>query len=139
VWDNLIFRYLVTDIQFFSTINLISNDDIQQIKEDLLALLDYIEQIAETGCVEETGTPVSFYISDINLDADYSYVQINDFCMSHVRTFILNSVASTDQSSFGKMKDWIDSLKKSSTLISKSGVKYRAEFFEKQRKIISEL
>jgi len=139
IWDYLIFQYLATDIRFFSDIKLISNDDIREIKKDLLALLDYIEEIATYGCFKETGNPVSFYISDINFDADYSYVQINNFCMTHVRTFILNSVASTDHSSFRKIKGWIHSLKKSSTLISQSGAAYRTEFFEKQRRIISEM
>jgi hypothetical protein len=138
VWDYLIFQYLVTDIKYFSSINLISDDDVQQIKQDLLALLDYIEEIAINGCFEETGNHVSFYISDINLDADYSYVQINDIRISLVRTFILNSVASTDQLSFEKIKDWIQSLTKSSTLITQSGAVHRADFFEKQRMMISE-
>ena len=139
IWDNLIFQYLVTDIRFFSDIKLISNDDILEIKKDLFALLDDIEEIALNGCFKETGNPVSFYISDINFGADYSYVQINNFCMTHVRTFILNSVASTDQSSFKKIKNWIHSLKKSSTLITQSGATFRAEYIEKQRGIISKL
>ena len=139
IWDNLIFRYLVNDIRFFSDIKLISAEDIQELQNDLLALLDDIEEITLNGCFKETGKPVSFYISDINFDADYSCVQINDFYMSHVRTFILNSVASTDQSSFRKIKKWIYSLKKSSTLITKSGSAFRVDFFEKQRKMISEL
>jgi len=139
IWDYLIFQYLATDIRYFSSINLISEDDIERIREDLFALLDYIERIALTGSFRETGKPVSFYISDINLDGDYSNIQINDFLMSHVRTFILNSVASTDRTAFLKIKDWIQSLKKSSILITKSGAVYRADFFEKQRKMIAEL
>ena len=139
IWDYWIFRYLATDIQFFFAINLISPDDIELIRKDLFALVDYVEAITLAGCFKETGNSVSFYISDINFDADYSYVQMNNVCMSHVRTFILNSVASTDQSSSGKMKNWIQSLKKSSTLITQSGTVYRADFFEKQRMIISEL
>ena len=139
IWDNLIFRYLVTDIRYFSEINLISAENILEIKNDLFALLDYIEEITLNGCFQETGKPVSFYISDVNFDADYSYVQIDDFYMTHVRTFILNSVASTDLSSFRKTKNWIHSLKKSSTLITQSAAAFRGDFFEKQRKIISEL
>jgi len=50
IWDYLIFRYLLTDIRFFSDIKLISADDIQGIKKDLLALLDYVEDIALHGC-----------------------------------------------------------------------------------------
>jgi len=139
IWDYLIFQYLVTDIRFFSDIKLISADDIREIRKDLLALLDYVGEIAFHGCFKETGNPVSFYISDINFDADYSYLQFNNTYISHVRTFILNTVGSTDESSFRKMKNWIHSLKKSSTLISQSGAAFRAEFFEKQRRMISEL
>jgi len=139
IWDCLIFRNLVTDIKFFSAINLISGDDIQQIRKDLFALLDYIEKITSDGCFKETGNPVSFYISDINLDADYSYLQFNDMYISFVRTLILNSVTSTDQSSFVIIKNWIQSLKKSSVLITQTGLVHREDFFEKQRMIIAEL
>jgi hypothetical protein len=139
IWDYSIFQYFVTDVHFFSGINLISEDDIQLIKEDLFALLDYVERLTFKGYFEETGNPVSFYISDVNLDADYSYVQINDIHISRIRSFILNSVASSNHYSFYKIKNWINSLKRSSTLINHSGAVYRADFFEKQRKIISEL
>ena len=139
LWDHLIFQYLVNDIHFYSSINLISEDYIQLIKQDLFSLLDYIEDITLNGCFRETGNTVFFYISDINLEADYSYWQLNDLNLSFVRTFILNAVTSTDKTSFGKIKDWIHSLKKSSTLISKSGTIYRMDFIEKQRMIISEL
>jgi len=139
LWDYLIFQYLVTDIHFYSNINLISKDDVQEIKKDLFALLDYIENIAINGCFKETGNDVSFYISDINLESDYGYWKFNDIRFSLVRTFILNSITSTDKTTFRKIKNWINSLKKSSTLISQSGALYRTDFFEKQRTIISEL
>ncbi|MCL1933001.1 MAG: hypothetical protein FWF53_04195 [Candidatus Azobacteroides sp.] len=139
LWDYLIFKYLVTDIHFFFGINLISTEDIRQIKDDLFALLDYIEKITLTGRFEETGNSVSFYISDVNFDGDYSYFRLNDLYVSYVRAFILNSVTSGDQGSFEKVKTWVQSLIKSSTLITQSGAVYRADFFEKQRIIISEL
>jgi len=139
VWDYLIFTYLVTDIKFFYNVNLISRDEIKLIQKDLLALLDYIEEIAINGCFEETGKPVSFYISDINFDANYCCNQFNGVYISHVKSFILNTVQSLDRSSYLKMYEWIHSLKKSSTLISKSGAVFRMDYFEKQRKIISEL
>jgi len=139
IWDYLMFQYLVTDIRFFFDIKLISSDDICEIRKDLLALLDYVEEIAFYGCFQETGNPVSLYISDVNISTGCSYIQLNDSYISHVRAFILNSVTSTDQSSFMKMKRWIHSLKKSSTLITESGTAFRAEFFEKQRMVISEM
>jgi len=139
IWDYLIFHYLITDLQFFYGINLISENDICQIKEDLFSLINYIEQITLNGYFEETENPVSIYISDINFDADYSYVQLNDTYISLIRTFILNSVVSNGQLSFIKIKNWIQSLKKSSVLITQSAAIYRTDFFEKQRLSISEL
>jgi len=135
----LIFTYLVTDIKFFHGINLISGNEIQMIKTDLYALLDYIEQTTLNGCFKETGKPVSFHISDTNFDADYCCVHINDVYVSHVKSFILNSVQSFDKSAYQKIVNWIYSLKKASTLITLSGAVYRTEFFEKQRMIVSEL
>jgi len=139
VWDYMVFRYLVTDIKFFSSINLISGDDLQLIKSDLFAFLDYIEEIAINGCFEETGNAVSLYISDINFNTNYCSVKINDVHISHIKSFILNSAQSFDKSSYRKINDWIHSLKRSSTLITQSGAVYRTDFFEKQRKLISEL
>ena len=139
ILDYMIFRYLVTDIRFFSDIRLISAADVALIRKDFAALLDYIEALALKGSFKETGNPVYFYISEINLDANYICIQINDAYVSLVRQFILNSVESDDQSSFRKIKDWIQSQKKSATLITQSGAVYRADFFEKQRQIIAEL
>jgi hypothetical protein len=139
VWDYMIFRYLVTDLKFFSSINLISEDDLKLIRTDLFAFLDYIEEIAINGCFEETGNSVSFYISDSNFNTNYCSVKINDIHISHVKSFILNSAQSFDKSSYRKINNWIHSLKRSSTLITKSGAVYRADFFDNQRMIISEL
>ena len=139
IWDYMLFQYLATDLRFFTNICLISAHDLELIKKDLFALLEYIEKITLSGVFEETKNSVTFYISDLNLDADYSYVKINNLYLSLVRTFILNSVVSTAPASYTKIKDWIQSLTKSSTLITQSGAGYRADFLEKQRRIISEL
>lgn len=139
IWDYMIFQYLVTDLHFFASINLISQEEIHQIKEDLFALLNYIEQIASNGHFEETRNAVSFYISEVNLDGDYSYLRFNDMHLSLVRTFIINAVVSADRSSFEKIENWINSFKKSSVLITKTGEVFRAEFLRTQRKIIAAL
>ena len=139
ICDHLLINNLIIGINFFSGINLISGDEIQQIKEDLFAFVDYVEDIASDGYFKETGNPVDIYLSDIDLDAGYGYFQHNDIYICHVRTFIINTVVATDKASFERIKNWIQSLKKSSTLITKSGATFRADFFGKQRKIISEL
>ena len=137
--DSMIFQNLVSDIRFFSDICLIGADDIAQIKHDLTTLLDYIEKIAFHGYFEETKNPVFFYISDVSLEADYTCAFVNDTYSSTVRTFLLNYVQSNDRASYMTIKDWIHSLKESSTLITQTGAMYRTDFFEKQRRIVAEL
>ena len=139
IWDYLIFQYLVTDIRFFSGINLISENEIRQIKADLFSLLDYMEDIALNGCFKETGNPAFLYISDVNLEADYSCLTFHEKYLSHLRTFILSSVVSIDYLTYAKLREWIFSLKRFSTLITLTGTVYRTDFFTKQRKIISDL
>ena len=139
IWDSMIFRYLATDIRFFSDIGLISGEDIELIRNDLYALVDYIEEITSIGCYKETGGYVSIYISEVNIDSTYICTRVNNIYLSLVRTFILNSVESFDESSYRKIQAWIQSQKRSATLITQSGAAFRADFLEKQRKIIAEL
>ena len=139
ICDQAMFHNFVSDIHYFLGINLISGDDIKRIKEDLFALLDYLDKIALNGCFVETGNPVDVYISDINLDASYCYVRVTDIYICVVRTFLVNAVIASDKASYEKIREWVQSLKKSSTLITQSGTLYRTEFLEKQRKIIEDL
>lgn len=139
IWDHSIFQYLVNDLQFFRSIQLITGEEIALFKEELSGFLDYTENIAIDGRFEETGKSVRCYILDINLEACYSYAVINNQYISYIRAFILNSVLSTDQYAFDWVKSWIECLKRSSTLVSGSGEKHRVSFFNRQRKIIDSL
>jgi len=139
VCDNLMTDNLITDLRYFFGIRLLSEDDMRQIKEDLFSFMDYFEEIAVNGSFDETGNQVEIYISDVNLDSNYTYLQINNIGICLVRTFNINAVMAKDNNSYEKIKNWVQALKRTSTLISRSGAAFRADFFEKQRKMISEL
>ena len=139
ICDQAMVNNLITDVHYFYSINLITKDDIQQIKDVLFDLLDYFERIALNGCFEETGNPVDIYISEINLDTNYNFLNINDIYISYIRTFCIHTIMSRDKISYDKIRKWVQSLIKTSTLITRSAAVYRAEFFEKQRKVVSEL
>jgi hypothetical protein len=112
---------------------------VQNIKNDLFQLLDYLENIAITGQYKETGNAVHIYISDIDITTNYCYMEADDIKFSMIKTFILTSVTSLDEKTFEKMKDWVHSFIKTSTLITVAGEKQRVNYFENQRKIINEL
>ncbi|MDR2129836.1 MAG: hypothetical protein LBP56_01480 [Odoribacteraceae bacterium] len=139
VLDHMLFNYLVNDIRYFASIYLLRQEEVARLKEDILGLLDYLEVLAATGKFPETGNRVYLYISPINFDTNYCYLEGKTAKMSMIRTFVMNAVVSLDEHAFRKLKDGVLAMKRSSTLISESGEKHRIEFFEKQRALVESL
>lgn len=138
IWDSMIFQHMVNDVQYFSDIHLISDEDKKCIKEDLLVLTDELESIASKG-KSETGNDIRIYISSINFEATYSYILASSFQVSMIRVYAINSITTQDPAMFNSLKEWIQSLKKFSTMISESGEMQRILFFKQQRQIIETL
>jgi hypothetical protein len=139
ILDHMTFAYLVNDIRYFASIYLITQEDVARLREELLLLLDYLEQLAATGLFPETGNKLYIYISPINFDTNYALINTEAMKVSVTRTFVMNAMISLDEYAFQKWKNCIHALKRSSTLISESGEKHRIEFFEKQRALVNKL
>jgi hypothetical protein len=139
VLDHMTFIYLINDIRYFASIYLILPEEVEKLKADLLQLLDYLEALAATGGFPETGNKVYLYISPINFDTNYCYMQGDSVQVSMVRSFVMNALVSLDEFAFKKLKNGMLAMKRSSTLVSESGEKHRIEFFEKQRALVEGL
>lgn len=135
IWDHMIFQYIINDISYFRDIQLIDDNDIANIKKDLLNFVDFLESIARKGCFE-TGNSIQLYISNTNSDATYNYYQCEFFNLAIIKAFTLNALASTNPRTTNEIKEWILSHKRQATLISESGEIQRISFFKKQREII---
>lgn len=138
IWDSMMFFYLVNDIKYFASIHLITDEEVIKLQEELLQLLDDLENIASKGKFE-TGKDVHIYISNINFGATYSYVETSSLQLSLIRIFSINSITSSDKDMCKSMKEWIQSLRKFSTMISESGEMQRIQFFKKQREIVEKM
>lgn len=138
IWDNRIFANMVNDVQYFSSIHLLNDEDKQKIKEKLLLLTDELEALAREGKFGNGGK-VNIYISNINFETTYSYIESANVQLSMIRIYAINSISSRDAEMFRSLKEWIQSLKKFSTLISESGEMQRIQFFNEQREIIATL
>lgn len=138
IWDNMIFQHLINDIQYFSDIHLISDETKEEIKKELFLLADELEELATKGKTDD-GNKVRIYVSHINFEATYSYVETNNIHLSLIRVYSINSLTTMDTGIFRSLKEWIQSLKKFSTLISESGEMQRIQFFKQQREIIDTL
>ena len=138
IWDNMIFSHLVNDIQYFCSIHLITDEDKDMLKEELFLLIDEMEELSARG-KSKAGNDVKIYISNINFEATYSYLDTSSTQLSLIRIYSINSITTQDQEMFRGLKEWIQSLKKFSTLISESGEMQRIQFFKQQREIIDAL
>lgn len=138
IWDNMIFQHLINDIQYFASIHLISDETKEEIKNELFLLADELEELAINGKTAD-GNRVRIYVSNINFEATYSYVDTNNLQLSLIRIYSINSITTMDNEIFCTLKEWIQSLKKFSTLISESGEMQRIQFFKQQREIIDAL
>jgi hypothetical protein len=139
VWDCTIFQHLIENIKFFEGVRLIKPEDVLSLKNELMEFVNNIEHLAVIGKHEETGNEVSIYISDLNVLTNYSCIESKNINLSLFRNFLLMSIATLDKDVFNEVSYWIHSVQRMSTLISVSGEKFRAEFFDKQREIINSL
>ncbi len=136
ILDNLLFDYLKRDISYFEEVRIITREEIELLKKDLLDLLDEMEQLAERGYFDETGKKIHFYVSNINFDSSYCYIKTAIMDLSLIKAYTINVIASFDEPTFKMVKRHIRSLMKSSILISESNMMERIAYFDKQREVI---
>lgn len=139
VFDNFLFHHLVSNIKYFYYVGLILKKEVQQIRMDLLKILDDMDMLSRTGILKESGKKIDMYISHINIDTNYIYVATPNYKLTIIKAFLLNGIASTDRATFEEVKSWIQSMKQQSILITKSSEKERIEFFKAQYDLVESL
>ena len=138
IWDTNIFYSFIKEIKYFASLNLISEEDVSHLKDELYQLLLVMENLSNKGEFGN-GKKVYFYLSNIDFEATYSYIQKKDFQISLLRVYSINSMDSQSQHICQMQQKWIQSLKRHSLLISGSAEVQRITFFEKQQAIIDTL
>lgn len=136
VLNRNIFISLARDVLYFSRLNLLTKAEVQRIREELVHLLHNLESIAAAG-IWNVDKEISFYLSNMDFESSYTYVESEDFELSIFRVFSFGSITSPKSNVCDVHKQWIDSLKRSSTLISRSGDVHRAEYFSEQRELLN--
>lgn len=138
IFDAMIFQNMINEIRYFNDIQLITEENKNQLKEELFNLSGRLEELAKKG-QNEQGNQVKIYISNINFEATYSYAEIDKHLLSLIRVYAINAITTQDPQISESLKNWIQSLKKFSTLISESGEMQRIHFFKKQCELIEAL
>ncbi len=136
ILDREIFNSIIKDINYFFRLNLITVEELGLLKSELLELINELETLAISGTYK-TGTKVALYLSNIDLEASYSHFESDNVGLSHLRVLAINGLSSQNPKISKIQKEWIDSLKRCSTLITQSGEVDRFAFFRKQRIAVS--
>ena len=127
IWDYNIFRSIVKEIRYFAGLDLLSAEDVRNMKKELGLLLSELEAVTTTGEFSK-GHSLAIYLSDINFEATYTYVEKGDFQACLFRVYSINSMDSQNPRMCNIQKNWIQSLKRHSTLISQSSEIQRRQF-----------
>ena len=139
IWDQMIFSYLIHDIRYFHSILLITDEEKEILKKELLLLLDYWSEVASRGSFPETKNKVNIYISKLNIEANFSYYYTEKLKMCRIHTFDKADISSFDTRMVEDFRNWMQLKKRTSVKISEVDERGRLEFFMKQQKLIEEM
>lgn len=138
ILDRRCFLVMVEDINYFYQRNLISAEERLQLKNELSATLLQLEKIAATGKYNEN-VEVSLYLCDVNLASSYAHFEANNYQVAMQLIYLVDLLIFYAPKVCQIQKEWIESLKRYSTLISETGEVPRLNFFETQREILEAL
>ena len=89
ILDSNIFQSLVREIKYFAGLNMLTDDDIDVMKQELHRLLDEMEQIAARG-EYPNGNKAYMYLSNINFEATYTFLEKGSFQLCMFRLYAIN-------------------------------------------------
>jgi len=139
IWDRKLFDYLVSDIRYFHSIQLITDEEKDLIKNDLYNFLDYMLDVANKGCYPETQSKVNLYISQLHVDTNYSYAFSPESSLCYIHVFEKYELYTLNTEMIANFRTWMQLKKRTSVQISEVDERGRIEFFAKQRQLIDTL
>jgi hypothetical protein len=139
IFDRMLFDHLVSEILYFHSIMMITDEEKELLKKDLHSLLDYLSEVAANGYYPETRNKVELYISQLNVDTNYLYTYTNQVSIFFVYIFDKYTIDSLDPEMGANFRKWMQLKKRTSIHISGMDEKSKIEFFMKQRQTINML
>ena len=138
IMDNNIFWSAAKDIEYFYKRGLLSEEDLELLRAELHDIVDVLSGVATKG-VSKSGAKISIYYSSVDLEASCLHFESGDWHLAQTRMLSISAIDSYDDRLCRIQKEWIDSLKKYSVLISRSGEIQRFEYMNKQRGYINKI
>ncbi|MDR1274631.1 MAG: hypothetical protein LBK12_08775 [Odoribacteraceae bacterium] len=133
--DENMFSSFVRQVNYFVKLRLLNREEVERIRQELLALLDELEALSIRGAFPN-GNEVLIYLSDFEFKQSSAYFECKEFTMCDFRLYTMNRVRSYNSKLCQIQNEWVESLKRYATLITQSGEIQRTDYMEKQRECI---
>jgi len=128
--DETILSRMLRDIKYFYEIKLITEKEVEVIKNDLQDLVSKIEKYAITGCYPN-GAEIDIYTTGLTFETTYTYLYSSTVKVSMAEVYTSGSMSSVDASACEHMRKWMQALKRTSVRITDSE-KNRIKYLENQ-------
>lgn len=139
IFNKNMFIYFAKNVHYFYKLKAIDYQELCLLKDDLFAIMDELEMLGEYGETPKYKHDNKIYISNIELDNSYYLYESKAGLMSEYNVYLFNSFYTENPLICDIQKKWIDSCKRFSTYITKSGELIRHEFFAEQREQVSHI
>lgn len=140
IWDDAIIWLHCKEIANMHRMGVITTEEKNELKLALKDLLNKLEQVVSGVNIPEIPSDIdkiSFYVSSMHLGFSSNYfVSGNCNHFISMQTIFSFCLIDNNPETFRQLKDWTDSFKGISTLLSQSGRIERKIFFDNQRNII---
>jgi len=132
ILDRHLFFNTMSDIQYYYRRGLLQDDELKLVTQDMEMLLYYLEKII----IEGDGKAHQYYLSKRNIYVNSSSIENDDqlYCMSYET--IVTPIMCFDQAICRMQRNYLESFKKQSILISNSYDELQVRFFEKQAEYV---
>jgi len=132
VVDRNLYVNTIREIQYYYKRKLITEDEFLLLKEELLMFLGMTERLAQKG-ENHLGAKYHIYVSTFDIESNSGNTKFNQNDMvSTFYVYPVNPIVVRNYNICSVHKHWLSSLKKYSTLISKSNEILQAEFYSQQ-------
>ena len=138
IWDNSLIALFAKEIHNFYRMHIITNEEKNEIKDALKEMLTRIEQSLNGTYIPTLRVlqDASFYTCSMHIGFTSNYFMSESIRSINFQTNFSFCTIEGDNDKFQMLKNWIDSFKGISTLLSRSGRVERRLFFEEQHNII---
>ena len=135
IFDFNIVQAVINTIKFYYRRNLITDDELLEMKNELHEVLDGLEQISRTG-KNAYGLDNILYLSYLQVESNIILFESESGISVHLLSSGKDTIVTNDVKFCEDQKLWIDSLLKFSVLITRSNEILQAELFTRFRKTI---